>query len=175
MRKIDWDSVQEAADAPRPTPGGYIARIDSVTDVAEKEYLLIEWDFAVGAFKGSNAETFARARFWPYPLRRSYKERAMGFFKRLKRDLEESNHGYTFREEELGAMRGKLLGVILAEEEYRAKDGTVKTRLSVVRTCPVEDIKAGRFEVPDVKRLKPTAAAPSATFTDLDDDGELPF
>lgn len=172
MRKIDWDNVQEAAEFARPTPGGYIARIDHVEDIVEKEYLLIEWDFAVGEFKGSNAETYSRAKFWPFALRRSYKEKALGFFKKFKRDLEESNRGYVFREDDLNAMRGKFIGVILGEEEYRANDGTVKTRLSVVNTCPVEDVKAGRCRVPDVKRLKQSAAP---TFTDLDDDGELPF
>ena len=175
MKKIDWDNVQEAAEFARPEPGGYIARIDSVTDVTEKEYLLIEWDFAGGEFKGANAETFARASFWPYPLRRSYKEKALGFFKKFKHDLEDSNRSYLFREDDLPAMRGKFIGVILGEEEYRANDGTVKVRLVVANTCPVSDIKDGRYKVPDVKRLKPTAAAPSATFTDLDDDGELPF
>ena len=86
-------------------------------------------------------------------------------------------------------MRGKYIGIILGEEEYRAKDGSVKTRLSVVNTRSVQSIREGDFKVPELRKLKAPASSgfsdgfasePStfspAGFTDLSaDDGELPF
>ena len=96
MNKINWDEVQEASEFDNPKPGAYIATICRVEDVEEKEYLLIEWDFAEGTYKGNNNDTFARAGFWPIQLRRSYKPSALGFFKSFKTALEDSNPGYRF-------------------------------------------------------------------------------
>ena len=98
MNKINWDEVQEASEFDNPKPGAYIATICRVEDVEEKEYLLIEWDFAEGTYKGNNNDTFARAGFWPIQLRRSYKPSALGFFKSFKTALEDSNPGYRFDE-----------------------------------------------------------------------------
>ena len=189
MRKIDWNNVQETQEFSYPTPGGYIGVIHSVQDVEHKEYLLIDWDFAEGQFRGANADTWQRKQFWPYSLRRSYKDSALGFFKAFKIHLEESNPGYFFDEDNLQAMRGKYIGIILGEEEYRAKDGSIKTRLSVVNTRSVQSILEGDFKVPELRKLKAPASSgfsdgfasePStfspAGFTDLSaDDGELPF
>lgn len=191
MRKIDWNNVQETQDFAYPSPGGYIAVIHSVQDVEQKEYLLIDWDFAEGQFKGANADTWQRKQFWPYSLRRSYKESALGFFKAFKAHLEESNPGYFFDEDNLQAMRGKFIGIILGEEEYRANDGNVKKRLTVTNTRSVQAIREGDFKIPELKKLKPSggfsggfsdgfASEPksfsSPGFTDLSaDDGELPF
>lgn len=178
MRKIDWNNVAEATDFPTPAPGGYLALITNVSDVEEKEYLRIEWDFAEGEFKGANRDTFHRAAFWPYPLIRSYKPTALGFFKRFKTALEKSNRGYTFDESNLDAMRQKVIGVILAQEEYRAKDGSIKTRLYVADTRSVEEIRAGKFTVPDLKKLPalPSGSSGGSVFTPIDNDsGPLPW
>lgn len=198
MKRIDWNNVQESEEFSYPTPGGYIGQIVSVTDLEDKEYLQIDWEFAEGQFKGANLGTWKRKNFWPYQLRRSYKETALGFFKAFKTQLEESNPGYFFDEMNLQAMRGKFIGIILGEEEYRANDGKVKTRLSVVNTRSVQAIREGDYKVPDVKKLaQPKTTPPSysgyaapsdgyaggeprnyatAGFTDLSgDDGELPF
>ena len=61
-------------------------------------------------------------------------------------------------------MRGKFIGIILGEEEYRANDGTTKTRLSVVNTRSVQDIKDLNYRIPELKKLKPSA--PSGGFSD---------
>lgn len=180
MRRVDWNNVQEATDFRTPAPGGYIAAITNVEDVEEKEYLKIEWDFVDGEFRGSNTDTFHRAGFWPYPLIRSYKESALGFFKAFKTALEKSNRGYQFSEDRLMDMRRKYIGVVLAEEEYLAKDGTVKRRLYVASTRSVEAIQKGDYKVPDLKKL-PVTTVPSYNdaggnaFSDLPNDGPLPW
>ena len=159
MRRINWNEVQETQDFEYPTPGGYIGRIVNVADIEAKEYLEIEWDFAEGKFMGANADTQRRKGFWPYTLRRSYKDSALGFFKAFKTQLEESNPGYFFDELNLPAMRGKYIGIILGEEEYRANDGKVKTRLSVVNTRSVQSIREGAFKVPELRKLKAPASS----------------
>ena len=189
MRRIDWSNVQETQDFTYPTPGGYIAQICNVSDIEAKEYLLIDWDFAEGQHKGTNKSTWDRKNFWPYSLRRSYKESALGFFKAFKNHLEESNPGYFFDEMNLHAMRGKYIGVILGEEEYRSNDGNIKKRLTVTNTRSVQAIRDGDYKIPDLKKYQPKAPsgysdglaseprnfAPTG-FTDLSaDDGELPF
>ena len=99
MRHIDdWDAIQEAGEYENPVPGAYIAVIRGVEDVEEKEYLSIRWDFAEGAYKGANQETFDRAGFWPTVLIRSYKDTALRFFKSFKTSVEMSNKGYIFND-----------------------------------------------------------------------------
>lgn len=185
MRHIeDWNAIQEKQDGAydTPAPGGYIAEICSVTDNEQKEYLEICWDFTEGQYTGANRDTFIRAGFWPTRLFRSYKESALGFFKAFKTAVEESNPGYIFDDRAVDALRGKKLGIVLGEEEYRKNDGTVGTRLSVVQVRSVRSIRDGDFKIPDKKRLKdaPSSAgyagqSGGCTFAEIEDDGELPF
>lgn len=193
MKRIDWDNVQEANGYDNPAPGAYIAVICGVEDNERKEYLRISWDFSDGEFKGNNRETYDRAGFWPVQLIRSYKTKALGFFKAFKTALEDSNPGYHFSEDNLSAMIGKRLCVVLGEEEYQGNDGIIKTRLYVYQTRSLEAYRKGDFKVPDMKRLnsgsKPPAQYPgsvgslasassfSNSFADLsdDDDEALPF
>lgn len=181
MRQIDnWDDIQEATgDFERPAPGGYIARIVNVKDVEEKEYLRIEWEFEEGAYKGDNAATYNRANFWPLPLIRSYKEKALGFFKAFKTSVEVSNPRYVFSTQNVHTLEGKLMGVVLGEEEYLKKDGTIGIRTYVYQVRSVEAIRKGDFKVPELKKLpnQPTTRSgytPGA-FEPLPDDGDIPF
>lgn len=153
MNKINWDEIKEATEFDNPKPGAYIAVICRVEDVTDKEYLLIEWDFAEGAYKDNNRETFERAEFWPIQLRRSYKLKSLGFFKSFKTALEESNPGYRFDEFNLRDMVGRRFGAVLGEEEYINNSGEVKTRLYVAQTRSIQAIQKGDFKVPELKRL----------------------
>lgn len=185
MRQIDnWDDIQEAtSEFERPTPGGYISRIVSVEDVEDREYLRIEWDFEEGAYKGDNTATFRRAGFWPLPLIRSYKERALGFFKAFKTSVEASNPRYVFSTQNVHTLEGKLMGVVLGEEEYEKKDGKIGIRVYVYQVRSVEAIRKGDFKVPELKRLDPLRSRNSfgrpvysePNFTPLSDDGDIPF
>lgn len=180
MKKQNWDEIKEADQFDNPEPGGYIARITRVEDVEEKEYLRIEWDFAEGRYKDNNAETYDRAGFWPITLIRSYKPKALGFFKAFKTALEVSNRGFCFDEDHLQNMVGKVFGVVLGEEEYRKNNGEIGKRLYVSATRSIKAIESGDFKIPELKRVAddhiPNQAAGVSEFTELtDDDGELPF
>ena len=51
MRQVNLENVQEAGDYTRLLAGGYVCKYTKVEDVAEKEYLYMEFDIADGEFK----------------------------------------------------------------------------------------------------------------------------
>lgn len=180
MRKVNWNEIEESGNYPRPVPGGYIARIALVQDDEAKEYLRINWDFVEGDLKGNNRDTATKFGFWPLTLIRSYKEKALGYFKTFKNHLEASNPGYQFDEYNLAAMHGKYIGVVLGEEEYRSnKDGKVKVRLIVITTKTVQDIRDGNYTVPARKPLQdaptPVYDTPPSNVVDPFADGPMPW
>jgi len=200
MIDVNWDEIEErTGDYNNPVPGGYIGKILDVSDDEEKQYLELYWDFAEGALQDSSRQTFDRAGWWPGYSRmfRSYKPKALGFFKAFKTAVEVSNRGYQFSTRDVSALRGKLLGVVLAEEEYRASSGDIRTRLYVAQVRSVDAIRKGDFKVPGLKKYKETGSAPAAQRTQpqpyaaqprqqvvngyvpqwqaLPDDGDLPF
>ena len=93
--------------------------------------------------------------------------------------MEKSNPGYTFDEFRLADMRGKYIGIVLGEEEYISNKGEVKTKLVVVTTKTIQDIRDGNFTVPAKKLLaekKPVYAAPAEnSFASPPDDGPMPW
>lgn len=190
MKNIDWNTVQD--EYSKPVPGGYAAKITKVTDDESKECLYIEWEFAEGEFKGCNQETFDAFGFWPMLLVKSYKPTALRFFKGFKTAVENSNRNYTFRNDPQSLV-GKFVGVVLGEEEYMAKDGSIKTRMYVAEVRSGSSIREGDYKVPEIKKYVPKAggnsygasnfggyfapaAAPAPGFAMLeDDDAQLPF
>lgn len=175
MKNINWDNVEEAKDFERLPAGGYIGKITSVEDVPEKEYLKIEYDIADGEFAGYYKDLYHNRGFWGGSFIRSYKETALSFFKSFKTAVEKSNPGYTYNNDE-STLKGKLIGLVLGEEEYKAKTGAVKTRLYVDKTRSVSEIRDGNFEVSQ-KKLLPDDERPRADFSaiDIDGDDDLPF
>lgn len=178
MKNVNWDTVQD--DVRRPVPGGYAAKITRVEDDENKEYLRIEWEFAEGEFKGANQETYDAFGFWPMTMFRSYKEKALRFFKAFKIAVEESNRNFVFKNDPQSLV-GKFIGVVLGEEEYLASDGKVKTRLYVSATKAGNDIRDGNFTVPELKKLATAPAnnfgsQPVSNYDLLDDnDADCPF
>lgn len=153
----DWDSIEERQDGDynNPTPGGYIVKITAVNDKEEKQYLEISYDFAEGEFKGEYQRVYDRSGFWPGTFIRSYKQRALPFFKGFKTCLETSNRGYQFNTRSLDSMIGKYLGLVLGEEEYWSSQyGEIRKRLRVDQVRSVQAIRDGDFKVPVLKKYK---------------------
>lgn len=175
-------SVQEAGDSRRLPAGGYICKYTKVEDEAKKQYLYMEFDIAEGEYKGYFAELEERADFWAGRCFRSYKEKALPMFKRMCSAVTKSNKGFIFDGNEHcdeSTLIGKKVGMVLGEEEYIGNDGSIRTRLYVVRELPVEDIKAGKFKVPEKKTLNEPAAdiKQNDDFMNIpqDSDEETPF
>ena len=176
-------AVQEAGESKRLPAGGYICKYTSVEDFPDKEYLYMEFDIADGEFKEYYKELADRLDFWGGRCYRSYKEKALPMFKRMCSAVTKSNKGFIFDGDthcDESTLVGKKVGMILGEEEYVGNDGSIKTRLYVVREVAVDDIKAGKYKVPDLKKIEGAAVTPTADdnkFMNLPEDGseEVPF
>ena len=163
MRNINWNEIEEIKEYERLTAGGYICGITAVQDVEEKEYLKIEYDVVDGKFKNYFKDLYESKSFWGGSFIKSYKQRALPFFKAFVTSVEASNSGYKFNNDE-STLRGKLVGLVLGEEEYYANDGQVKTRLYVADVHSVDKIKSGNFRVPAMKTLTPAQNNSSTDF-----------
>lgn len=153
--------VQEAGDGGQRLPaGGYVCKYTDVKDDPKKEYLYMEFDIAEGEFEDYFADLEERAGFWAGKCYRSYKEKALPMFKRMCSAVTKSNKRFIFDGNEHAdekTLIGKYVGMLLGEEEYIGNDGSTKTRLYVVREMPIDDIKAGKFKVPELKKLSDNA------------------
>ena len=153
--------VQEAGDSKRLPAGGYVCKYTKVEDNNKKNYLYMEFDIAEGEFKGYYEELADRLDFWAGKCYRSYTEKALPMFKRMCSAVTKSNKGFIFDGNEHcdeSTLVGKKVGMILGEEEYIGNDGSVKTRLYVAREISVDDLKAGKFKIPDVKKVNDAPA-----------------
>lgn len=167
----------------KPTAGGYCIEILSVEDVpldsntGKGDYLKIEYDICHGEFMGYYTKQHERwGGEWYASFIRSYKDSAAGMFKHFINCIESSNIGYKWDWKEQG-LKGKFVGVVLGEEEYQKKDGSIGTKLVVKDIKTLEQILNGEFKVPAIKKLDSsqiqTKTEPS--FVPIDNDEELPF
>ena len=175
MKPINnWDEVQASTDEfKKLPPGGYICAILSAEDVPEKEYIKIVYDIAAGEYADYYSDDWGKDNLWAHTIYRSYKESAAGMFKAFINAIEESNKGYKWNFDEK-TLKGKLIGIVLGEEEYIGNDGSVKTRLKDRSTKSVRDIEENRFR-PKIKKLEEeqgTGSSVPAGFVESDD---LPF
>lgn len=182
MKPIEnYENVQASSgEFARPTAGGYVCKIMDVEDVPMNEqgkgdYLRIEYDIADGEFKGYYKEQFDRwGGNWNASFIRSYKEKALGMFKHFTNCIEASNAGYEWDWNEKGLI-GKVVGLVIGEEEYKNGNGDIKTKLVVTQIKTVEEIKNGDFKVPAPKKLSiETSSANIDNFMPVD-DCDLPF
>jgi hypothetical protein len=155
MKNIDLSQVSDVQEFKKVTPGSYICRIVSVTDVPDKEYLKVEYDIAAGEFEGYYQQLSDSKGFWGANFIKSYKKKALPFFKAFITAVEKSNNGYTFNSNEQ-SLYGKLIGLVIGEEEYEKQDGSIATRLYVDKPRSIEEIRKG-VEVPALKKLKPNS------------------
>lgn len=180
MKNINWNEVEEVKGFNKLPAGGYVCGITAVEDVPASEYLKIEFDIAEGEYKNYYRNLYDSKGFWAGRFIKSYKEKALGFFKKMLTAFEKSNSGFVFNNDEK-ILKRKLIGLVIGYEQYVGNDDSVKERITVVDFLPVEDIRAGKFEVPALKTLSDDdydkVADKAAEFTNLtdDDDDDLPF
>lgn len=170
----NWNNIEAQGNEEykRLVPGGYVCRITKVEDHADKNYLYIEFDIAEGEYTGYGSSCLERNGFTPLRMYRSYSDKAAGMFKGFIQNIEASNSNYHWEWKEQ-TLVGRLIGIVLGEEEYKKQDGSVGTRFNA-RDKNVDAIKNGRFKVPEKKTLP--VEQNTTTFTALDDStDDLPF
>lgn len=177
----NYDSIQASGGGfERPGAGGYICRIVNVIDVpmdrstGKGDYLKIEYDIHEGNFKDYYTDVYQKFGKWWASFIRSYKEKALGMFKHFTDCVEKSNAGYKWNFDE-STLKGKLIGLVIGEEEYIKNTGEVGTRLYISDVKTVDQIDRGDYRVPPLKTLKPSEPAPTAFSPITDDDSDLPW
>lgn len=162
MRKISgYENIQESGSFKRLAPGGYIVKILDVSDNLEKEYLKVSFDVAEGKeknFFSTEYKNDTRAdKKWPNAgtFIRSYKEKALPMLKGFTTAIEKSNKDYVWDFDEK-KLKGKLVGLVLGEEEFLNSSGKVRVRTYVNAVRSVDVIRDGKFEIPELRKLDPT-------------------
>lgn len=172
MKKISgYDKIQESGSFKKLPVGGYVVKILNATDVPDKEYLRLSFDIAEGPNKGFFAEEYKNDtredKKWPNAgtFVRSYKEKALPMMKGFTTAVEKSNKNYTWNFDE-STLKGKLVGLVIGEEEFLNSSGKMRTRTYVNSVRSVDIIREGKFEVPELKKLsadKVAASTPAAS------------
>lgn len=195
MRKIEnWETVSESSEFAQLVPGPQICKILNVEDIADKEYLKIDFDIVgtdraigmkpdtiikllatyqelnelVGEFKRQDG-AFGK---WPSAgtTYRSYKDSAAKFFKSFTTAVEKSNKGYQWAWNEK-TLVDKFVVVNFGEEEYE-KDGSVKVSTKAREFRSIEALVNGEVKLLPIKKL---TNAPSTTSTQATSDSDLPW
>ncbi len=159
MRSLNLQNVEAKTGGgsyPDVTPGGYICRIVNVTDVPDREYLMIDLDIAAGEFQNYYRDLAARVNFWGCTQYWSYKEANLPYFKGNITAVEESNSGYRFSDQSEQDLRGKLVGAVFGEEEYRTNSGEIKCRVRPRFVCSAQRIMDKDFNIPKRKLYDPS-------------------
>ena len=172
MKRINnWDSIVESTSFKRLTPNGYVCKILKVEDHPEKEYLKIYFDITKGDDKGYFKKQYdgdtRKEKKWPNAgtFIRSYKDSAASMFKGFTNSIEKSNKGYQWDFDEK-TLVNKLVGLIIADEQYQNQKGQVRVRNYVAAVRSVETIEKGEYEIPALKELTTTKATTSTPTND---------
>lgn len=185
MKKISgYDKIQESGSFKKLPVGGYVVKILSAIDVPEKEYLRLSFDIAEGPNKGFFAEEYKNdtreGKKWPNAgtFVRSYKEKALPMMKGFTTAVEKSNKNYTWNFDE-STLKGKLVGLVIGEEEFVNSSGKMRTHTYVNAVRSVDIIREGKFEIPELKKLsddKVAASTPAASqpFQNPFDNDDVP-
>lgn len=187
MKAIDLSNVQESTDNERLTAGAYICKITGVEDVpinpntGKGDYLRIHYDIAEGHFAGYYQGLREAHPDWTFigSYIRSYKEAALGMFKRFCSAVSKSNGNFIFDGQtnaDESTLIGKKVGLVLQEEEYIGNDGSRKKRLIVNKEFPINEIEKQKVPEPKLLPVEDKAAAQADDgFMTVVDNDELPF
>ena len=180
MITVNINNVEEAGNGPNLiAPGGYVGKIVNVNNMADRQGLVVELDVAEGPEAGHFQKLNADLGFWALSSFRSYKERALPFFKKFVKSVERSNEGYTWDGDE-NKLVGKLIGMVLQHEEYEGNDGKIKTKVTVNSFDSIAKIRNGEFKIPEKKILEKSnrnnevVVNSASGFQPLNDD-DIPF
>lgn len=182
MKPIEgYELVNEAGEY-KPLPKGiYGVVITDAIDYSEKEYLEIHSDIVKGEYANYfKALVDAGLRDTSTHIR-SYKTKALPFFKAFITAVEKSNPGYKWDWDEKKLI-GKKVIAVFGEEEYLANDGTVKVATRLVEFRSLQAYQEGRIKVPELKKLPadqvpapvPEQGSKNLEMVELSDE-DLPF
>lgn len=168
MKIMNWTGVEELTPFEKPPAGGYVIRIMDVEDVEDREFLNIVYDIIEGQYAAFYSDEWGLKNPWAHRFVRSYKATAEGMFKQFLSRLEDSNPEWTVARWtqtcDPAGLIGLTLGVVFQFEDYTNDQGDDKERLNLCGVYSVDDIRAGKFKIPDRKdsRVQVATAKPAA-------------
>ena len=173
FKNTKWTEVEATGSSSMLPAGGYVARITDVEDVESKEYLRFTYDIAEGAQKDF-FETDDRV--YTHQFVRSYTKKAQGFMKRFLEQVEESNPNFSLAswDNDPRGLVGKLVGIVVQREDYTNQNGEDRARMNVEAFASADDVRNGRFKLPDPKDTR-AKAEPKAQQDGSVYDADLPF
>lgn len=179
MKRIEnWENIQESTSFKRLAPNGYIVKILKIEDHPDKEYLKIYFDIVKGDDKGYFKKQYdgdtRKERKWPNAgtFIRSYKDSAASMFKGFINAIEKSNKGYQWNFDEK-TLVNKVVGLIIADEQYQNQKGQVRVHNYVAAVRSVETIEKGEYEIPALKELTTTKTTTAPANDPIPDFGDV--
>lgn len=172
--------------------GGYIAKIIEIDDRTwaghSEPAHMIHMDIAEGehmAIYQKNNQGADKPRWLSYwfaePMKGS-PEWLLSKVGGIQTSLAESNDNVNLNDPR--TWKGKLVGVVVGDEEYESNSGTVYTRPYVSYICSVERIRKGEgqpggYKIPKLKKLQTSTPKPLAS-TEIPDsfsaaEDDIPF
>lgn len=195
-RPSNWNDVQEFTDRPKLQLGAYVCKVKravvQATDYGEQ--LCILFDIDEGDFRNYYNNDFAanqnQDKKWRGVLKvwlpkddgSEKDEWTKRTFKGMVTAFEKSNPGYQFDWNE-ASLVGKMVGILYRNEEWEM-NGRSGWAVRPFRAISVDSVRDESYTLPKDKPLKNKSsyasytdfnAAPGQGFTELEDDGELPF
>lgn len=186
MITVNFENVREAttngngSGNNNPPAGGYVAKIIDITHKEKNMGIVVDLDIDEGEWTKFYSSLNAKYGFWALSTFRSYKPKALPFFKRFVNCIERSNDGYHWDGDETQLV-GKIVGIVLCYEEYIGNDGNVKQRAVIDQFMDAKEVYTGDYKVPELKTIekpnsKPTEVVNMATkFEAVDDKTDIPF
>ena len=173
--------------------GGYIARIVDIDDrgwTGHPELAhLIHMDIAEGEhtaiFHRNNLDSEKKKwlTYWFAEPIKGSPDWLLSKVGGIQTALAESNDGVNLGDPK--TWKGKLIGVVVGDEEVESKSGTIYTRPYVSYVCSTERIRKGLgqpggYKIPKLKKLETTSAPVPMMTADLPDsfsaaEDDIPF
>lgn len=186
----DFDTAKAWGEYEPLPAGGYVCEIIGVDETMSrtgKKMIKIAVDIAEGDEKGRFMESYKadsrEFKKWPngavvYQLTEDQDGNTHGRFKQFTECVIDSNNGFEIKwGKEFGAcFKGKLIGVVFGREQYESQqDGKLKWSTKPQFFKTVQEIRDGRFKVPEDKLLNAKNTNPTeAGFGPISDD-DIPF
>ena len=179
-KNINWSEVPSVGVSKMLPAGGYVAIILEVEDIESKERLDFTYDIDEGEYKGFFADD---DRAYTHQFKRWYTEKSMGYMSRFLECIEKSNPDFTLKgwDNNLNDLVGKRIGIIVQREDYTNQSGEDRARMNVEDYATIEDIRLGRYKIPDPKDNRtgggkpPQAVQQGASGGTSAYDADIPF
>ena len=145
-------------------PGGYIMRVLGTEIDMKYNRLRLKVDIVEGENQGYYTNLNERFNFWGLFANLSLEKPDVWKFANAVNAMRESNADFEWEDDSENDERKMInmyVGGILQRVHYMGDDGTEKTKLQVHHLVSVEDIRAGKFKVPDDSYKDGTAPRPA--------------